>query len=171
MRVIVGITGASGSIYAVSLLRALFNHGIEIYGVCSSIGKEVMQTECGVGLSDFPFVNWNAADDMSAPIASGASCADSMVIVPCSMNTLSCVASGISNNLLQRAAAVMLKESRKLIIVPRETPLSIIQIESMLKLANAGAIILPTMPGFYKNPQSIQDIVNFIVEKILTQIM
>ncbi|MDR2641948.1 MAG: UbiX family flavin prenyltransferase [Planctomycetaceae bacterium] len=170
MKVIVGITGASGSIYAVSLFRALLRAEVEIYGVCSQTGKAVMQMECGVGQADFPFVQWSEPDDMFASIASGSDCADAMVIVPCSMNTLSCVACGISNNLLQRAAAVILKESRKLIIVPRETPLSIIQLDSMLQLAKAGATILPAAPGFYKQPQSIQDLVNFITERIMMQI-
>ncbi|MDR1483647.1 MAG: UbiX family flavin prenyltransferase [Planctomycetaceae bacterium] len=171
MKIIVGITGASGSVYAISLLRGLLQADVEIFGVCSQTGKAVMQTECGVGQSDFPFVSWHEPDDMFASLASGSNCADGMVIVPCSMNTLSCVAHGISNNLLQRAAAVMLKESRKLILVPRETPLSVIQLDSMLKLANAGAIILPAAPGFYKQPQSIQDLVNFITERIITQLI
>ncbi|MDR2171655.1 MAG: UbiX family flavin prenyltransferase [Planctomycetaceae bacterium] len=169
MRVIVGITGASGSIYAVSLLRELLSRGVEVYGVCSRTGKEVMRVECGVGMSDFPLVNWFEPDDMFALIASGSFFTDAMAIAPCSMNTLSCVAFGISNNLLQRAAAVMLKESRKLIIVPRETPLSIIQLDAMLKLAKAGATILPATPGFYKQPKSIQDLVNFITERIIKQ--
>ncbi|MDR2761747.1 MAG: UbiX family flavin prenyltransferase [Planctomycetaceae bacterium] len=167
MKIIVGITGASGSIYAVSLLRELSRREVDVYGVCSQTGQEVMQSECGVSSIDFPSVIWNKPDDMFASIASGTCCADAMIISPCSMNTLSCVAHGISNNLLQRAAAVMLKESRKLVVVPRETPLSIIHLEAMLKLANAGAIILPATPGFYKQPKSIQDLVDFITERIL----
>jgi 4-hydroxy-3-polyprenylbenzoate decarboxylase len=170
MKIIVGITGASGSIYAVSLLRELFKTGTEIHGVCSKTGETVLQTECGVSQSDFPFVNWSESDNMFAPIASGSNHFDAMVIIPCSMNTLSCTAHGISNNLLQRAALVMLKESRKLIIVPRETPLNVIQLKSMLKLAQAGATILPAAPGFYKQPHSINDLVNFITERILTQL-
>lgn len=170
MKIVVGITGASGSIYAVSLLRELFKIGAEIYGVCSQTGKNVMKTECEIEQTDLPFVNWCEPDDMFAPIATGSNHTDTMIIIPCSMNTLSCVAHGISNNLLQRAAAVTLKESRKLIIVPRETPLTTIQLESMLKLAQAGATILPATPGFYKKPQSIQDLVNFITERIITQL-
>jgi 4-hydroxy-3-polyprenylbenzoate decarboxylase len=167
MKIIVGITGASGSIYAVSLLQALSLRNCEIFGVCSRMGQEVMQSECGVSSKDFPSVIWSKPDDMFSSIASGSNCADAMIITPCSMNTLSCVAHGISNNLLQRAAAVMLKESRKLVVTPRETPLSIIHLEAMLKLAKAGAIILPATPAFYKQPHSIQDLVDFITERIL----
>ncbi|MDR1052809.1 MAG: UbiX family flavin prenyltransferase [Planctomycetaceae bacterium] len=170
MKIIVGITGASGSIYAVSLLRRLLlRGGVEVLGVCSETGKAVLRAECGLGQEDFPFVNWSEPNNMFASIASGSDCSDGMVIVPCSMNTLACVANGISNNLLQRAAAVMLKESRKLIVVPRETPLNVIQLDAMLKLAKAGATILPAAPGFYKQPQSIQDLIDFITERILAQ--
>ncbi|MDR1479327.1 MAG: UbiX family flavin prenyltransferase [Planctomycetaceae bacterium] len=169
MKIIVGITGASGSIYAITLLRELFEQSLEVFGVCSDAGKIVMKEECGVSQEDFPFVNWYNSDDMFSLPASGSNFFDGMVIVPCSMNTLSCVANGLSNNLLQRAATVMLKESRKLVVVPRETPLSIIQIEAMSKLAAAGTIILPAAPAFYKKPNSIQDLVNFITNRITAQ--
>ncbi|MDR1925899.1 MAG: UbiX family flavin prenyltransferase [Planctomycetaceae bacterium] len=167
-KVIVGITGASGAVYAVSLLRELSKRGFVIDGVCSRLGKEVLQFESGLSESDFPFVNWYESENMFAPIASGSNRSDAMIIVPCSMNTLSSVACGISNNLLQRAALVTLKERRKLVVVPRETPLSVIHIEAMLKLAQASATILPASPGFYKKPQNIQDLTDFITDRIIS---
>jgi 4-hydroxy-3-polyprenylbenzoate decarboxylase len=131
------------------------------------MGEEVMRFECGVSREHFPDVQWHEQDNMFSEIASGSSAADTMVVVPCSINTLSCLAHGISGNLLQRAAAVTLKEKRKLILVPRETPVDSIALESMLTLSKVGATILPASPGFYYQPKTIDDLVNHVVGKIL----
>ena len=109
-------------------------------------------------------------EDWNAPIASGSSAADAMAICPCTVGTLGAIAAGLADNLIERAADVMLKERRKLVLVPRETPLSTIHLENMLKLAQAGAVILPPAPGFYNDPQSIGDIVDFVVARVLDQL-
>ena len=126
-----------------------------------------MRFECGMKRESFPDVKWHEHDNMFSEIASGSSAADYMVVIPCSVNTLSCIAHGISCNLLQRAAAVTLKEKRNLILVPRETPVDSIVLESMLTLANAGAAILPASPAFYHHPKTIDDLINHVVGKIL----
>ena len=168
MKILVGITGASGSIYAVRLLEELLKHEHKIHAVFSRTGEQIMQFECDAGKDRFPGVVWHDPDNMFAAIASGSALIDNMVIVPCSVHSLSCIAHGISNNLLQRSAAVMLKERRSLIVVPRETPVDQIALESMLKLARAGATILPASPGFYHRPQTLDDLVNHVVGKILS---
>ena len=167
MRIIVGITGASGSIYAVRLLEELSKRKYDLHAVCSQTGERVMRFECNAGRECFPDVQWHEHDNMFSEIASGSSAAGQMVVVPCSINTLSCIAHGISGNVLQRAAAVMLKEKRNLILVPRETPVNVIALESMLTLSKAGATILPASPGFYHLPKTIDDLVNHVVGKIL----
>lgn len=167
MKIIVGITGASGSVYAVRLLEELSKRKYDIHAVFSSTGEKVMQFECGSGKERFPNVKWHEHDNMFSEIASGSSAFMQMIIVPCSINTLSCIAHGISGNLLQRAAAVMLKEKRNLILVPRETPLDSISLESMLTLSRSGATIVPASPGFYHHPKTIDDLVNHVVGKIL----
>jgi len=168
MRIIVGITGASGSIYAVRLLEELSKRKYDLHAVFSKMGEEVMRFECATGRERFPSVKWHEHDNMFSEIASGTSAADQMVVVPCSIHTLSCIAHGISGNLLQRAAAVTLKEKRNLILVPRETPVNSISLESMLTLSKAGATILPASPGFYHYPKTIDDLVDHVVEKILS---
>ena len=171
-KVIIAITGASGVIYAKALLEYLYNQKIKIICIASKVGKKIWEWEIGESISeslpkDIVFYN---EDDFEAPISSGTSKLKAMVIIPCSMGTLSCISRGLSRNLIQRAADVMLKEKRKLILVPRETPLNIIHLENMLILAKAGAIILPAMPAFYHKPKEIKDLVNFIVGKILDQL-
>ncbi len=167
MRIIVGITGASGSIYSVKLLQELSKRKIDVHAVFSKTGEAVMRFECNHGQDDFSDVVWYEKDDMFASIASGSFPADGMVIVPCSINTLSCIAHGISSNLLQRAAAVTLKEKRKLIVVPRETPIDAIALESMLTLSRSGATILPASPAFYHHPKTVDELVEHIVARIL----
>lgn len=169
-RIIVGISGASGSLYAVSLLRELGQYPVEVHVVCSKMGTRVLQQECGCDETAFSGVIWHNVDDLFASIASGSAQMSDMVVVPCSLNTLACLANGIAGNLLQRAGAVMLKEGRRLILVPRETPIEAIALENMLKLVRAGATLLPASPGFYHNPQSIDDLVCFITGKILDQL-
>ena len=165
MRIIIGITGASGSIYAVRLLTELSRRKYDLHAVFSKMGEEVMRFECDMGRESFPDVKWH--DNMFSEIASGSAAADQMVVVPCSVNTLSCIAHGISGNLLQRAAAVTLKEKRNLILVPREMPVDSIALESMLTLSKIGTTILPASPGFYHHPKTIDDLVNHVVGKIL----
>ncbi len=162
MKVLVAITGASGVIYGIRLIEVLREKGIETYCIISNAGQRVIKEEYGE--IDFEFFR---EDDYDIPFISGSQRLDAMVIIPCSMKTLATIANGISLNNISRIADVMLKERRKLIIVPRETPLNIIHLENMLKLAKAGAIILPAMPGFYHKPKTLEDIIDFIVGKVL----
>jgi flavin prenyltransferase len=171
MKVIVAVTGASGTIYAKGFLEAAKSHGIETHLIITESGEKVAKYELGGSdelkkLADSIY-DWN---DLTATIASGSHDVDAMVIVPSSMKTASAIAHGFADNLVTRAADVQLKERRTLLLVPRETPLHAIHLENMAKLAHMGAIILPAMPGFYHNPESIQDIVDFITGKILDQL-
>lgn len=177
--IIIGITGASGALYAQRLLQILSKLEYHVHLAISDAAALVIKHELGV---DFNGIYPNSAlfsecfmdnitcynnSDMGATIASGCYPVKSMIIIPCSMNTLCSIAHGISNNLIQRAAGITIKEGRKLTVVPRETPLSPIHLEAMLKLSSAGACILPAMPGFYHHPKTIEDQVNFVVAKIL----
>ncbi len=171
MDVVIGITGASGSLYAIRLVESLVAQ-CRITLVASETGRQMVAEE-----TDYEFANLESlvhenADnsDMAAPICSGSRHFDAMVIVPCSMATMSKIACGISDNVLTRAAAVAMKERRKLIIVPRETPLSSIHLENMLRLSREGVVILPAMPGFYGCPETVSDIVDFIVGRIMDQL-
>lgn len=166
MRIVVGITGASGIDYAVTLLRELkeetsliiSEHGKRLIEIESEIGQKEIESLVKVTYED---------DDLEAAISSGSSDFDAMVIVPCSMSTLSKIACGIADTLITRTASVSLKEGRRLIIVPRETPLSRIHIDNMSRLAGAGATILPAMPAFYTKPKKVEDMVNFVVGRII----
>lgn len=171
MKVIVAVTGASGTIYAKGLLEAAKEHGLETHLVITESGEKVAKFELGDidQLKELASSNYDWAD-LTAGIASGSYDVDAMVIVPSSMKTVSAIAHGFADNLVTRAADVQLKEKRPLILVPRETPLHAIHLENMAKLAHMGAIIIPAMPGFYHNPQSIQDLVDFITGKILDQL-
>jgi 4-hydroxy-3-polyprenylbenzoate decarboxylase len=182
MRVFLGITGASGAPYALRLLRELSAAGCEV-GVCaSSAGIEVLATELH-GEPSLPrevvlarlldgLVGVRVYDpgDWSAPYASGSARVDGYVVCPCSMGTLAHIATGTMDNLIHRAASVALKEGRRLVVVPRETPLSSIHLENMLRLRNAGGVILFAAPGFYHRPQSIDDLVGFVVARCLDQL-
>ncbi len=161
MKVIVGISGGSGAIYAVSLLKALEQLNIETHLVVSTMGEYVMEHECGVKLEDLKKMATYFHDNknLAAPIASGSFKVDAMIVLPCSMKTLSGVASGYTDGLLTRACDVMIKERRKLILVPREAPLSPIHLENMLKLSKLGITIYPLSPGFYSHPETIEDLV------------
>ncbi len=183
MRVFLGITGASGAPYAARLLEALAERGAEV-GVCASAaGLEVIATELYGDASlprDEVLARFMAAggdnaraysaQDWRSPYASGSARIDAYVICPCSMGTLGTIASGSMTNLIQRAASVALKEGRKLIVVPRETPLSTIHLQNMLTLRQAGATILFAAPGFYHEPRTISDLVDFVVARLLDQI-
>lgn len=190
-RIVVAITGASGSIYGVRLLQVLLASGCDLHLTISSAAIQVFQAELGIDLDIDEFdpesllnsiesnesADWKMGrltyysnNNYSAGIASGSFQTEGMVICPCSMGTLSSLANGISTNLIHRAADVHLKERRKLIVVPRETPLGSIQLENMKTLSDAGAVVLPAMPGFYHQPQSISDLVDFVVCRICDQL-
>jgi len=174
---IVAITGASGVIYGIRLLDVLAEQKIPVELVISDTAKIVIREE--LGIDDFNPSNLRGRisgllhihdfHDFTAPIASGSYPTEGMVIVPCSMGTLGAIASGLSQNLIHRAADCTIKEGRKLILVPREMPLSAIHLENMLKLARLGAKIVPPMPAFYSGQQKISDLVDFVVGKILDQ--
>ncbi len=182
-RVTLAITGASGMPYALRLLEQLLISKCTVYLLISRPAKVVIATETDIklpsnnqGLSDYLLKKLNQGkgdlqvfgqDEWFSPVASGSNAADAMVVCPCSMSTLSSIANGSSDNLLERAADVMIKEQRKLILVPREVPFSAIHLEHMLKLARLGVTILPAAPAFYHRPESINDLVDFIVARLL----
>jgi flavin prenyltransferase len=174
-RYIVGITGASGSIYGVRLIEELLKHSCEVHIIITHSGKQVLNYETGytIELLKEHLENYSGnfifhhIDNMFAATASGSFKTDGMIIIPCSMSTVGEIANGMSKNLLGRSADVILKEKRKLIIVPRETPLNTIHLKNMLGLSEAGAVILPAMPGFYHKPKTIEDIIDFVVGKVM----
>jgi 4-hydroxy-3-polyprenylbenzoate decarboxylase len=183
---ILAMTGASGAIYAVRLLEVLLNSGRTVYFSISPAGKAVLETELGlcVDLERFDAAALNPKwmesargeirychyQDLMSPIASGSFLTDGMVVCPCSGSTLAAVAHSMGSNLIHRAAEVHLKEQRKLILVPRETPLSLPQIDNMRKATEAGAVVLPASPGFYHGPKDIDDLVDFVVGRICDQL-
>jgi len=172
MKVLISIGGASGSIYGIRLLEELKKSGIKTHLIVSDDAKKIIEHETNYKFSDlkkktdFYYEN----DDMFAGPASGSFKLDAMIICPCSMKTLSAIANGYGDALTSRAASCILKEGKKLILVPRETPLNLPFIQNIEKIKLAGATILPAMPGFYYNPKKIDDIVDFIVGKILDQL-
>lgn len=172
MKIVVGITGASGSIYALRFIAAAKADGHEVHAVVTDSGWDVLEYECGVSREKFSVKvdKLYDNDNVGAAIASGSFRTDAMVILPCSMKTAGSIAHGISDNLLTRAADVMLKEGRKLVIVPRETPMHAIHLENLLKLAQVGARIVPACPGFYHRPQTLDDVVDMMVGKICDQL-
>jgi 4-hydroxy-3-polyprenylbenzoate decarboxylase len=176
--IVVAITGASGAPYAVRLLEALTEARRAVQLIVSSHGFRLLGTEMGIDSLDalrahVGVERWDRSitvfddGDRGATPASGSALSDGMVICPCSMGTLSAIAVGASRSLVERAADVALKERRKLILVPRETPLSAVHLENMLRLTHAGAIVMPAAPGFYHRPKSIDDLVNFIAARVL----
>ncbi|MHA1299909.1 MAG: UbiX family flavin prenyltransferase [Candidatus Helarchaeota archaeon] len=171
MKLVIAITGASGAIYAKNLIDYV-KEKVEIHLVISKPAEIILKQELNITKDYFTdkIKKLYTPDDIGALTASSSFKADAYIVVPCSLKTLGCIANGISLNLITRTCEVALKENRKLIIVIRETPLSLIALENMLKLKKAGAIILPAMPGFYHSPQTIDDVANFIVGKILDQL-
>lgn len=179
--IVVGITGASGAPYAVRLLQQLAASQRPVSLIVSKYGMRLLDTEVGIGSIDAlrAMVGkdaWDSCvevygnDDRGAPPASGSSLTAGMIVCPCSMGTLSAIAVGASRSLIERAADVTLKERRKLILVPRETPLSAIHLENMLRLTRAGAVVMPAAPGFYHQPKQIAQLVDFMVARMLDQL-
>jgi flavin prenyltransferase len=184
--VTLALTGASGMPYGVRLLECLLATGVRVYLLYSQVAQVVARQEMDLALpararevEDFFARRFAAAqnqlrvfgrEEWFSPVASGSNPADAMVICPCSMGTLAAVASGLADNLIERAADVMMKEHRPLVLVPRETPLSAIHLENMLRLARAGAVILPANPGFYHHPVRVEDLVDFVVARVLDQL-
>ena len=181
-RIIVAITGASGAPYALSLLKCLSHSFVEIYLLISTQGRQVLSLECDLDIpenppKDYSLPGFGAAKlifsdthSFFTPPASGSFLNDGMVIVPCSMGTMGRIAHGISNDLISRAADVTLKESRPLILVPRETPYNLIHVRNMTLLIEAGAKIVPASPGFYNKPKTVQDMIDHVVARILQQL-
>lgn len=176
----VGITGASGAVYGIRLTQELLKQGHKVHLIITDAGWQVFREELEWDTEDRTRIlnrhflqegngelHYHQLRDFTAPIASGSYRTDAMVIIPCSMGTLSGIAHGASGNLMERAADVMLKEGKKLVIVPRETPLNAIHLENMLKLSQIGAKIVPAMPGFYQKPETLDDLVDFVVGKVL----
>lgn len=180
-KIIAGVTGASGSIYAKNFIKRAASLGIDLKLIASDMGASVFKHETGESISDFVkeikaspecigTITLYHNSDMFADIASGSCRTEGMVIVPCSVKTLACVANGIAETLLERAADVTLKEGRKLILTVRETPLSLIHLRNMTLASEAGAVILPAAPGFYHSPSSIDELADFITGKIFDQL-
>lgn len=184
--VTLAFTGASGMPFGLRLLECLVAAQCRVYLLYSSAAQVVAKQECNLvfpaqpreaaryfgercAAKDGQIVVF-AREDWMSPVASGSNPADAMAICPCSMGTLGAIAHGLADNLIERAADVMLKERRPLVIVPRETPLSVIHLDNMLKLAQAGAVILPPAPGFYTHPRTVADIVDFVVARVLDQL-
>jgi flavin prenyltransferase len=181
--VTLALTGASGMPYGVRLLECLLTAGARVYLLYSQAAQVVAKQEMDLALpgrtrevEEFFVHRFHAGagqlrvfgrEEWFAPVASGSNPADAMVICPCSMGTLAAVACGLADNLIERAADVMLKEQRPLILVPRETPFSTIHLENMLRLSRAGAVILPANPGFYNHPARLEDLVDFVVARVL----
>jgi flavin prenyltransferase len=167
-KVVVGITGASGAPYARRLLEVLHQRDDVELGVClSQTAPEVWALECGGDLAEAAGVPVWGVRDYKAPFASGSAGWHSMVVVPCSMGTAARIAHGISDTLLTRAADVMLKERRPLIVVPRETPLGLVHLENLTQLARLGALVLPAMPSFYGKPETLDDAIDTVIGRIL----
>ena len=169
-RVIIAISGATGVIYAIKLLEALRNNkSLETHLLISPWAERIIQSETNYSVKqvkDYASCSYEI-NDFTAPIASGSFKTDGMVVVPCSMKTLSAIAHGYADNLMTRSADVVIKEKRKLILVPRETPFSIIHLENMVKLARLGIVILPPIPAFYYHPKSLNEIFDHLTSKIL----
>ena len=173
--IVIGITGASGSALAQRTVDELLGREAPVILVCSPAGRMVWQEEMEESFGDalerwrdFPYFTYYSIGEMKAPIASGTVATGGMAIVPCSMSTLAAIAHGMADNLIRRAADVTLKEGRRLVLVPRETPLSPIHLENMLTLARLGVTILSPEPAFYLHPRTVEDVVEFIAGRTLS---
>ena len=172
MRIIVGLTGATGAIYGIRLLERLRDAGVETHVVVSRWGLRTLAHETTYTRDQVEALAsvWYAPGDMGAAISSGSFATDGMVVAPCSVKTLAAIAHGYGDSLIHRAADVVLKERRRLVLVVREAPLSDIHLENMLRASRAGAVILPPVPAFYNHPLSVADIVEHTVDRMLDQI-
>ena len=185
-KITLAITGASGSAYALRLLECLVSANYQVYVLCSSAARVVFDTEVGVKLPASPEAatkflteKFNAKPEQItvfgkeqwfSPVASGSAAPKQMIVCPCSTGTLAAISQGMSDNLIERAADVVIKERGQLILVPRETPFSTIHLQNMLTLSQMGVTIMPAAPGFYHNPQSIEDLIDFMVGRMLDHI-
>ena len=172
--VIVAVTGATGSLYPVRLMERLGRmKDVHIHLVISGWAEKVMMEETGKSVNEWlggfehERIEVHAHEDLAAPISSGSVDVDAMVVIPCSMGTLGAIANGLSSNLIERAASVTLKERRQLILVARETPLSSIHLQNMLTLSNCGVMILPPIPSFYCHPETVDDIIDSTIDRVL----
>lgn len=179
--IIIAITGASGTVYGLRLIEESLRAGLEVDLVVSETGYYVLETECDIRLTGDIREDCNTVlnrtgqgalrlhsnRDLASPLSSGSSLGSDMVIAPCTMGTAGRIAAGVSTCLIDRAADVTLKEKRRLVLLPRETPFNTIHLENLLKLSQAGAVVLPPMSGFYHQPQTVEDMVDFIVGKVL----
>ena len=173
--VVVGITGASGAAYAQRLVQCLDAADVAVHLVISPYGRQLLAEELDIKSPSAESLLGRASarltihayNDQASPLASGSFLTDGMVICPCSSNTLGAIAAGLAGNLIARAAHVTLKERRRLVLVPREMPLSLLEIRNMERLATAGAVICPACPGFYLRPKTIDELVDFVVGKVL----
>jgi 4-hydroxy-3-polyprenylbenzoate decarboxylase len=157
-KILIAVTGASAMVFLQSFLKMLEGENVVVHGICSESGAQVLELESGLSYTDLPAVSkWFGAKDFAAPPASGSAGYHAMVVLPCSMGTLAAIANGMSATLVHRAADVMLKEQKKLLLVARETPLNRTHLKNMLAAHDAGATICPPHPGFYLKPQSIEE--------------
>lgn len=171
-RLAVGITGATGAILGIRMLEVLKAYGFETHLVMSDWAERTIRIETDYSVADVRGLasTYYQHGNQAAPVSSGSFQADGMVVIPCSMNTLAAIAHGLTDNLIARAADVMLKEQRRLVLVPRETPLNAIHLRNMLTLCELGVSIVPPMPAFYNHPQSIDDFIRHIVARVLDQL-
>ncbi|HDN68711.1 MAG: UbiX family flavin prenyltransferase [Candidatus Methanospirareceae archaeon] len=182
MKIVVGITGASGAVYGIRLLEVLNERAgerdrasergsveVETHLVVSATAKQIISLETDYELEEIYGLASQVHDNsnLTAGLSSGSVQYDGAVILPCSMKTLGCVAAGVSTTLITRVAEVCLKEGRRLVLVPRETPLSLVHLENMLRLKRAGAVLLPASPGFYHSPRTVVEVVDFVVARVL----
>jgi len=169
LRLIVAITGASGVIYGKRLLEVLQEKKVETDLIVSKAAEKVIEHELEMTKNDFERLarHVHSVDDLDAPLMSGSFQTDGMIIIPCTMKTLAGIAHGYSDNLILRAADVTLKERRKLIVVPRETPLSVVHLRNMLEVAKLGVFVVPAMPAYYHKPKKLEDLADFVVGKVL----
>jgi 4-hydroxy-3-polyprenylbenzoate decarboxylase len=177
--IVLALTGASGAVYGVRLLEVLARHRMPVWLIGSEHGMRLLREEVGIksldGLREAPGGDWSSVtlfpdEDRGALPASGSQRTSGMVICPCSMGTVAAIAGGTSRSLVERAADVTLKERRKLILVPRETPLSLVHLRNLVAVTEAGAVVLPAAPGFYHRPTKVSELVDFMVQRILDQL-
>jgi 4-hydroxy-3-polyprenylbenzoate decarboxylase len=177
--VVLALTGASGAPYGVRLLEVLAKQRVPVWLIASDHGMRLLREECNIksldGLKEATGGDWSSVvlfpdDDRGAKPASGSQRTSGMIICPCSMGTVAAIAAGTSRSLVERAADVTLKEGRKLLLVPRETPLSLVHLRNLVAVAEAGAVIIPAAPGFYHRPTKVSELVDFIVQRILDQL-